>query len=158
MPELPEVETFRRKFLWGSEDEPSLVGKRILGVDLLWRRTLAEPDPTSFSRRIKGQTITDIDRRGKYLLLRLSSDVLAIHLRMSGDLFLEAGEAPLGVHHRLLLNLDDGSRLVFSDTRKLLRRTATRALKPHATCSIKPGFMTCGSSRPEVFCRTTTIQ
>ncbi len=121
MPELPEVETFRRKFLWGSEDEPALVGKRILEADLLWARTLAEPDPTSFFHRIKDQTITDIDRRGKYLLLRLSSDVLAIHLRMSGDLFLEAGGAPVGVHHRLLLNLDDGNRLVFSDTRKFGR-------------------------------------
>lgn len=121
MPELPEVETFRRKFLYGSEEGPSLVGARIVGADLLWARTLAEPEPAVFMRRVAGQTIMDIGRRGKYLLLRLSSDVLAIHLRMSGDLLLEAGEAPVGKHHRLMLNLDDGRRLAFSDTRKFGR-------------------------------------
>ena len=99
----------------------SLVGKRIIGATLLWDRTLAAPSPENFKIRITGQTIQDIDRRGKYLLLRLSSDVLAIHLRMSGDLILEAGTEPILKHHRLLLNFQDGSRLAFNDTRKFGR-------------------------------------
>jgi formamidopyrimidine-DNA glycosylase len=121
MPELPEVETFRRRFLLGSEGEPPLVGKRIVGAELLWERTLAEPDAKRFHQRIRGQTIEDIGRRGKYLLLFLSTDVLAIHLRMSGDLWVEAREAPVGDHYRLMLNLEEGSRLVFNDTRKFGR-------------------------------------
>jgi formamidopyrimidine-DNA glycosylase len=126
MPELPEIETFRRRFLWGSEEEPSLVGARIVGAELLWARTLAEPEPDEFLRRVAGQTITDVGRRGKFLLLYLSSDVLAIHLRMSGDLALEPGDTPVGKYDRLLLNLADGSRLAFSDTRKFGRAWLVR--------------------------------
>jgi formamidopyrimidine-DNA glycosylase len=94
----------------------------------LWEHTLAEPDPHTFHERVEGQQITDIGRRGKYLLLELSEDVLAIHLRMSGDLWLEAGDASVGVHYRLMLYLDDGSRLVFNDTRKFGRVWLSRDL------------------------------
>jgi formamidopyrimidine-DNA glycosylase len=127
MPELPEIETFRRKFLYGNDPveqtarNVSLLGKRILGATLLWDRTLAAPAPKIFKNKIAGQTIRDIDRRGKYLLLRLSTDVLAIHLRMSGDLILEDRTEPIAKHHRLLLNFEDGSRLAFNDTRKFGR-------------------------------------
>ncbi len=127
MPELPEIETFRRKFLYGNDQTnqasgtPSLVGKRIVSTTLLWNRTLAAPAPEKFKTQIIGQTIQDIDRRGKYLLLRMSAGVLAIHLRMSGDLMVEPNTAPIAKHHRLLLNFDDGSRLAFNDTRKFGR-------------------------------------
>jgi formamidopyrimidine-DNA glycosylase len=125
MPELPEVETFRRRFLFGNEETPSLVGRRILSADLLWERTVETPSPQAFRTRIGGQTIQEVDRRGKYLLFRLDEDVLALHLRMSGDLLVEAASAPPGKHHRLLINLDNGSRLVFSDMRKFGRAWLT---------------------------------
>jgi len=130
MPELPEIETFRRRFLRGDDDTPPLVGRSVVGVDLLWEKTLASPSPEEFEARIVGQSIDDIGRRGKYLLFHLSSDTLTIHLRMSGDLRVEADAAPVATHHRLLLNLDGGIRLAFNDTRKfgrvwLLADTAT---------------------------------
>ncbi|MFH1633596.1 MAG: bifunctional DNA-formamidopyrimidine glycosylase/DNA-(apurinic or apyrimidinic site) lyase [Chloroflexota bacterium] len=121
MPELPEIETFRRRFLRGDEDTPPLLGRRVTGIDLLWARTLDSPSPEEFEARIVGQSIGDIGRRGKYLLLHLSTDTLAMHLRMSGDLWVEAGAAPVAAHHRLLLNLDGGIRLAFNDTRKFGR-------------------------------------
>jgi len=121
MPELPEVETFRRNFRDGSADTPSLVGKRILNTALLWERTLATPTAEEFKIRIANQIIQDIDRRGKFLLFRLSQDVLAIHLRMSGDLLVENAIDPVAKHHRLLINLDNGTRLAFNDTRKFGR-------------------------------------
>jgi len=125
MPELPEIETFRRIFLYGrahqQDASPPLLGKRIVSAHLLWERTLAAPGPEEFKTRIAGQTIQDIDRRGKYLLLRLSEGVLVIHLRMSGDLIIEPGTEPIAKHHRLLLNFEDGSRLAFNDTRKFGR-------------------------------------
>jgi formamidopyrimidine-DNA glycosylase len=121
MPELPEVETFRLKFLHGSGDTPLLVGKRIDGVTILWAKTLATPSPIEFETRIIGQTIIDIGRRAKYLLFQLSEDVLAIHLRMSGDLLVESQADPILKHHRLLLNLDGGIRLAFNEVRKFGR-------------------------------------
>lgn len=121
MPELPEVETFRLTFLHGTEAVPSLLGKQICGVSLLWEKTLESPSTQEFKRRIKGQTILDIDRRGKYLLFRLSQDELLIHLRMSGDLVVEADDEPVAKHHRLLIALKGGLRLAFNDTRKFGR-------------------------------------
>jgi formamidopyrimidine-DNA glycosylase len=89
MPELPEVETFRRYLLQGNDGSPSILGKRIRDTELLWEGTLASPTPVEFFDRIKGQYISGIGRRGKNLLIRLSRDTLIIHLRMSGELVVE---------------------------------------------------------------------
>jgi formamidopyrimidine-DNA glycosylase len=121
MPELPEVETFRRNLLNGTGEHPSLVGMRITGVDLLWERTLEKPPRKEFEDRIIDQTIQDFGRRGKYLLIHLSEDTLIIHLRMSGDLIFQNPEDPIGKHDRLILSLDSGLRLAFNDTRKFGR-------------------------------------
>jgi formamidopyrimidine-DNA glycosylase len=124
MPELPEVETIRNKFSQGTEDTPSLIGGQITGVEVLWKRTLAEPSGDEFEARAVGQSITQIGRRGKYLLFQLQRDTLIIHLRMSGDLWLEASDAPMAPHHRLLLYLKKAGqtyRLAFNDTRKFGR-------------------------------------
>jgi len=121
MPELPEVETFRRRFLQGADSSPPLVGQQIQGATLLWPGSLAMPSHESFKSRIAGQTIEDIRRRGKFLLFHLSRDVLAVHLRMSGDLWVEEESKPIQKHHRLLFHLEKGMRLVFNDPRKFGR-------------------------------------
>ena len=121
MPELPEVETIRRALRDGGRDGPLLVGHTIQAAHLLWERTLAIPGPAEFQPRIAGQIIRDVGRRGKFLLLELSSDVLLIHLRMSGDLLVEPSGAPLATHHRLVLDLDGDLRLAFNDPRKFGR-------------------------------------
>lgn len=121
MPELPEVETIRNKFRLGTAENPSLLGRRITAVDLLWEKTLDTPTPTEFSARLPGQSIVSIGRRGKYLMFQMDKDALVIHLRMSGDLFYEASHEPVAKHHRLLLHLDNGHRLAFNDTRKFGR-------------------------------------
>jgi formamidopyrimidine-DNA glycosylase len=121
MPELPEVETISRVLREGGPASPPLLGRVIVGSDLLWQRTLAYPHPEEFADRIKGQVIEDIGRRGKYLLLRLDTDTLLFHLRMSGDLVFESTGEPPDVHHRLILDLDNGNRLAFNDTRKFGR-------------------------------------
>jgi formamidopyrimidine-DNA glycosylase len=121
MPELPEVETIRRALQWGGRDRPSILGRRILAAHLLWERTLATPAPEVFLERLPGQTIEDVGRRGKFLLLRLSRDTLLFHLRMSGDLIVESSEKPPALHHRLMLDLEGGLRLSFNDARKFGR-------------------------------------
>jgi len=121
MPELPEVETISRVLREGGPVSLPLIGRVIVGSDLSWQRTLAYPNPEEFADRIVGQVIEDIRRRGKYLLLCLDTDTLLFHLRMSGDLVLESIAAPPDLHHRLILDLDNGKRLAFNDTRKFGR-------------------------------------
>ena len=117
MPELPEVETICRTL----KDSSGLINRHVTNVNLLWKRTLASPSHQVFKTSIIGQELQDVERRGKYILFRLSSDWLVIHLRMSGDLRVEASDSPNAKHHRLTLDFDNGYRLAFNDTRKFGR-------------------------------------
>jgi formamidopyrimidine-DNA glycosylase len=119
MPELPEVETIARTL------KPALVGQTILEADLRWARTLAAPTPRKFKRDILGQEILDITRRAKFLNFQLSSLNLFIHLRMSGDLSIQAKDDLPGKHDRLRLALSNGKTLVFNDPRKFGRAWLT---------------------------------
>jgi formamidopyrimidine-DNA glycosylase len=126
MPELPEVETIARWLREGDprpedNEAPPLVGRTVQGSRLLWERTLAAPTPVEFARRILGQQILDIGRRGKFVVFHLTDAKMLVHLRMTGDLFVETQSEPFATHHRLVLDLDHGLRLAFNDTRKFGR-------------------------------------
>jgi formamidopyrimidine-DNA glycosylase len=121
MPELPEVETIARALKYGGRDAPSIVGRTIDRVDLLWERTLETPSPTEFHKRVPGQIITDVYRRAKYLVLKLSRDTMLIHLRMSGDILVASGIDIIGSHPRLVLYFLDDWHMTFTDTRKFGR-------------------------------------
>ena len=121
MPELPEVETFRRHLLQGESDSPSILGKQIKDAELLWEGTLASPAPEDFLKRIQGQFVTGIGRRGKNLIIQLAKDDLIIHLRMSGEIIVEEKINQVGKHYRLILNFTDKYRLAFNNIRKFGR-------------------------------------
>ncbi len=121
MPELPEVETICRRLRQGDGQVPALIGRRVMAARVLWAGALASPSLRNFRQRIQGQVFRGVTRRGKYLLLRLSRDVLVIHLRMSGSLILERDTAALSRHCRLLLRLGRRWRLLLRDPRKFGR-------------------------------------
>lgn len=121
MPELPEVETIRRILKQGGPDFSPLPGRQVTGGQVFWPRTLAVPDLDQFEKRIAGQVVQDIGRRGKFLIFCLDRDSLLLHLRMSGDVWVEADGPELPPYTRLLLRLDEGQRLVFTDARKFGR-------------------------------------
>ena len=115
MPELPEVETIARGL------RPALMGRRVVGAQVLWQKTLAMPPLGQFLEEITGQQILDVSRRAKYLKLQLTAFHLFIHLRMSGDLTLQEAAYQPQKHDRLILRLDNERQLVFNDTRKFGR-------------------------------------
>ncbi len=121
MPELPEVETIRRMLLAGKEDNPPLSGMTISGAEIFWERSIQVPTSAEFASQIIGQEINDISRRGKYLIFSLSDLFLIIHLRMSGDLWVEENDAERGSHHRMWILFSQGYRLTFNDPRKFGR-------------------------------------
>lgn len=112
MPELPEVETIRNYLL------PMVVGQRFTGVTLLWPGMVRHPPPEEFCRRLTGQTISDIDRRGKYLLFRLDRDTMILHLKMTGVLLLRPSHTGIESHTRAVFHLDNGTEIHFRDQRK----------------------------------------
>ena len=123
MPELPEVETTAR--ILG----PELMGRTIVGVRGIDYPPLVEPlSPDEIARRLAGRRITRVGRRAKFLLLHLDDGaVLAVHLRMSGRLYLSPRTSPAEHHTHAVLELDDGRALHFRDPRKFGRM---RLLQP----------------------------
>jgi formamidopyrimidine-DNA glycosylase len=124
MPELPEVETVRRGLA------PVMEGARFVEVvanrgDLRW------PLPKDFAKRLKGQTVTGLGRRAKYLLADLSSgDVLVMHLGMSGSFRVEqdSGVVTPGAyyhdrskdlaHDHVVFRMSSGATIRFNDPRR----------------------------------------
>ncbi|REJ33156.1 MAG: DNA-formamidopyrimidine glycosylase [Bacillota bacterium] len=112
MPELPEVETVRRQL------EAELPGRRIRGVRVLLPRTLKNITPGELEERLKGRRFASVERRGKFLLLRLDDGAsLIIHLRMTGRLTVVDAAEPDGPYTRVAVALDDGRELRFHDMR-----------------------------------------
>ncbi|MHB1566368.1 MAG: bifunctional DNA-formamidopyrimidine glycosylase/DNA-(apurinic or apyrimidinic site) lyase [Acidiferrobacter sp.] len=111
MPELPEVETTRRGLL------PVVTGRRI---ERLWVRDyrLRWPIDPGLPARLAGLTILTIDRRAKYLLLRLSQGSLIVHLGMSGSLRIVTTATAPGPWDPYDLILADGIILRLRDPRR----------------------------------------
>jgi formamidopyrimidine-DNA glycosylase len=113
LPELPEVETIRLTL------EPKLLQHQITGGEVLLPKLIVDSTPADFLQKVTGQKITAVERRGKYLLLKLAGKlVLAIHLRMTGRLTVCPVAGPLEKATYLRLTLDDGHELRFCDQRK----------------------------------------
>ena len=119
MPELPEVETIRRQL------DVLLVGRSVVGLRSTWATSLTGRgvDPAAVLER----PVTGVWRRGKVLGLDLEGGIsVLVHLRMTGQLLLDPRNALGGTVEetsatRVVLDLDDGSRLVFNDHRKFGR-------------------------------------
>lgn len=128
MPELPEVETVLRGL------QPVLEGQRIASVGLR-RSGLRFPFPEGFAEKLAGRRVTALWRRAKYILASLDSgDVLLVHLGMTGrftvfsgegeqnlgEFYFEtpAGAAGEGPHDHVMLTLENGTRVIYTDPRR----------------------------------------
>ena len=120
MPELPEVESVRRRI------EPAMRGARIERV-LLRRKNLRRPFPRAFASRLEGRRIRSVDRRGKYLLVALDSgETLLMHLGMSGSFRVDRGskrrtpaaEDAGDRHDHVVFTLSNGMTVTFNDPRR----------------------------------------
>jgi formamidopyrimidine-DNA glycosylase len=86
--------------------------------------------PRGLPRKVAGQYIVRVGRRGKYLLLELRSGTLLLHLGMSGNLRVLPAATPRLRHDHFDLVLDSGLALRFNDPRRFGSLLYTRG-KPH---------------------------
>lgn len=113
MPELPEVETMVRDLA------PRLQGRMVSRIEALFAGSVVWPDLVQFTKRLVGQEIVALDRRGKFAIVRLASgDALIVHRGMTGSLLLRRPDEPLERHVRVVFHLDDALQLRFDDQRK----------------------------------------
>lgn len=117
MPELPEVQT-----IVDDLEKAALLGRRISAADVFWEKSISTPTPATFRQQIKGQRISAVNRRGKFIIIQLHTPWhLLIHLRMTGSFELLERQAKRSKHARVVFRLNDGRRLCFQDPRKFGR-------------------------------------
>ena len=113
MPELPEVETFKRYL-----DSTSL-HQRITNVDVRDAYVLKRVSARELARRLKGRRFENSHRHGKHLFVRAGDELwLRLHFGMTGSLeYLNHDEvAPKTA--RVIFRFADNCRLAFDDQRK----------------------------------------
>jgi formamidopyrimidine-DNA glycosylase len=111
MPELPEVETTRRGIERAASGQITRE-LRIYDPRLRW------PVDPRMAAQIAGQRLLAVDRRAKYLLLRLERGTLILHLGMSGSLRILPADAALRKHDQFDLVLESGTALRLNDPRR----------------------------------------
>ncbi len=110
MPELPEVETIKKEL------EKAVLGKKISGIVVNNPKVIKHPNKEDFVKNLENTVIKNILRKGKLLIIELSSGKsLAIHLKMTGQL-VYPGDAK---NSRVSFKLSDGKYLDFNDRRLL---------------------------------------
>jgi formamidopyrimidine-DNA glycosylase len=116
LPELPEVETIV------ADLRPHLVGRTIVRSELSFPTIVRHPEPEQFIDAVLGMRIESVARRGKYILIGLTGDVLlVIHLGMTGQVRLVDAVTPLEKHTHAVFFLDDGRQLRYRDPRRFGR-------------------------------------
>ncbi|MGF9963454.1 DNA-formamidopyrimidine glycosylase [Bacillus rhizoplanae] len=113
MPELPEVENVRRTL------EKLVKGKTIEEVIVTYPNLVKEPDDAElFKEMLRGETIEEVGRRGKFLLIYVTRYVIVSHLRMEGKYMLHEADDPVDKHTHVRFRFTDGTELRYKDVRK----------------------------------------
>lgn len=160
MPELPEVETVRLGLA------RLLPGKVVRAVESDTPKSFPNSNNLVATRLI-GASIVDVDRRGKGLIVNLSTGYsLIVHLKMTGQMVYRAADGErFGAGHpndsligelpdrstRVTITFDDGSRLFFNDQRKF----GWMKLVPTLEVSGEPFFVKLG---PEALSEDFTFE
>jgi formamidopyrimidine-DNA glycosylase len=108
VPELPEVETERGRLA------AAIAGRKILSARIDDARLTRPEDPVAVAALLAGDRVDAVERRGKYIVVRLASgNSLLVHLRMTGGFRYEPAS-----HERAVLELSGGVRVAYRDTRR----------------------------------------
>ncbi len=113
MPELPEVENYRRFFA------ERAVGRIVLRVVVTDPTTVRNASARAFARALAGRTFLRADRHGKWMLARTDGPTLLVHFGMTGDLIWSGDEPPRHRHDRVIFELEGGDELRYRNMRRL---------------------------------------
>lgn len=116
MPELPDVELFKRHL------DAYALGRPIARTSVADARILDGVSPQALAARLKGRRFVSSRRHGKHLLVRLdAAGWLALHFGMTGglDWFEDGDDEPRFT--RVRFDFEDGSHLAYTDRRLLGR-------------------------------------
>lgn len=138
MPELPEVEVVCQGLA------PHVIGRRICAISHSGKK-LRKPFPKKKMREFAvGAKILAVERRAKYILLRLSGGALLVfHLGMTGKMGLFPASTPRRRHDHACFLFDNGKEMRFHDVRRfgsveLFPASVLRTMNPFAALGPEP--------------------
>lgn len=113
MPELPDVEVFRRQI------ERHALHRRITAVRAPDRRMLEGTSESALRRALVGRSLVATRRHGKYLFAATSDHGgwLMLHFGMTGAIHIVPAGVLAPENPKLRLDFEDGGRFVFTDPR-----------------------------------------
>ncbi len=111
MPELPEVEITKRGIIRNLESK-TVTQVIIRDTRLRWAV------PTHLTKTLLKKTISDIQRRGKYLIFTFPHGHLICHLGMSGSMRVLSAETPIKKHDHVDIIFKDNLCLRYHDPRR----------------------------------------
>ncbi len=131
MPELPDVEIFKRYL------EATSLHRRIDYVDVRNAYILKETSARELARRLKGQVFQSSRRHGKHLFVRTDGEFwLRLHFGMTGSLRYLKHNEQVPRHARVVIAFANHHCLAFEDQRQFgeigLLRDVDEFLKKHA--------------------------
>ncbi len=115
MPELPEVETVKETL------KRKVTGKTIKSVTVRHNNIIAYPLVEEFKKKLIGQEIKTLSRRGKWIIFHLTDYYMLSHLRMEGKYFLKDKDDEITKHQHVIFEFTDGTSLRYQDVRKFGR-------------------------------------
>ena len=113
MPELPDVEGFRRTLASCAR------GRRIERVEVADPGVLRGVTAGQLKRELEGRRFDAPRRHGKWLIAPAGGPMLILHFGMTGGLVCRSADDPPERFGRVVLTLDDGHQLRYHDQRKL---------------------------------------
>lgn len=113
MPELPDVEVFKRYF------NDTALHKKVEKVDVVDDAILENISSRSFQMRLKNKTFKSTSRYGKYLFVELvRNEILVMHFGMTGFLKYYKNDEKSPEYAKLIFNLSNDDKLAYVCTRK----------------------------------------
>lgn len=112
MPELPDVEGFRRVLAEHGE------GREVCQVEVRDADVLHGLGPRELDEALAGRRLHSPERHGKWLLAHTDGPTILLHFGMTGSLHWQEAGAPHHRHDRVVLAVD-GGELCYRDMRKL---------------------------------------
>ncbi len=137
MPELPEVETVKETL------KRNILGKTIKNVEVFYEPIVEYPSVEEFKKKLEGQTIKDLSRRGKWIEFILDDYILLSHLRMEGKYYYRKVGDKKEKHQHVFFNFTDGISLRYVDVRKfgkmwLTTKEELDSIKPIKELGLEP--------------------
>jgi formamidopyrimidine-DNA glycosylase len=141
MPELPDVESYRRYL------DANALHHKIARVEVESPGVLEDTSPQGLGRMLKGKRFESTRRHGKYLFAKLDGEEwLGMHFGMTGKLEYVNNKEELPNHTRCLFKFDNGFDLAYIAPRKLGRIVPVDSPDDHRIPQVGTG---CPESEPE---------